>query len=370
MKHDQEKYRIATIIWKDGIGGAERSLTDLAAALDRDKFDMRFYYLAGTAGHFATQIQSLGFKTEFLGWKNGFDLRGKYKLIKRLKEYAPHLVHEHILPAPTLVIIKMFLSCPTVSTEHGAASIVLATPSKFKITTILKRFDFLFSDIIAANSHTSFEALKTVFKIPASKIQIVYLGINLDNFNKAKIKHEKFRIGYIGRIDNRHKGVDYLPKLALQLQQSSLKKFEFFIAGDGPDRHETEEICTRLGVAQYFHFLGWIHDVQDFLASIDVLVIPSRFEPFGLTAIEALAMDLPVVAFDVGGLHEILEKCTDGYLVPQGNTTKMAEVIINLQDNKQIKNGRLYVMNNFSNQTMSNKLKEIYLHLIQGHSTH
>nr|MBC8360105.1 hypothetical protein [Candidatus Desulfatibia profunda] len=44
------RQRIATLIWKDGFGGAERSLWDLAAALDQDRFDMRFYYLSGALG--------------------------------------------------------------------------------------------------------------------------------------------------------------------------------------------------------------------------------------------------------------------------------------------------------------------------------
>ena len=113
------RIRIATIIWGDGFGGAERSLCDLAAALDQSSFDMRFYYLSGRPGYFSNIIESLGFKTEFLDWKNGFDVAGRFRLLKKLKEFNPDVVHDHILPHLTRPFIKIFLRRPIINTEHG-----------------------------------------------------------------------------------------------------------------------------------------------------------------------------------------------------------------------------------------------------------
>jgi glycosyltransferase involved in cell wall biosynthesis len=362
MKHDQGQYRIATIIWKDGTGGAERSLTDLASALDREQFDMRFFYLSGTPGCFAQQIQQLGFKTEFLNWKNGYDFNGRIRLIQSLKRYNPHLIHDHIIPLLTRPFVKAFLRCPILNTEHGAT--VLYSEYKGKLGwAFLQRFDFLFCDHILANSQTTASALIQLHHFRIDKLTVVHLGINLDNFKtSAKRKQAKCTIGYVGRIENAQKGVDQLPIVAKYLKKSLYENFEFVIVGDGSDKDHTMQLCQEHKVAAYFQFLGFIVDINSLLDTIDLLVVPSRREPFGLVAIEALAKGIPVVAFSVDGLCEIMEECPIGQLVAPGDLEGMANAITTLFRNEEIDHdkGRLFIQKNFSNKKMADNVREIY----------
>ena len=363
------KKKIAVIIWKDGTGGAERSLTDLAVALDRGQFDMRFYYLSDRPGHFSQQIQSLGFKTEFLNWKNGYDIKGRIRLLKSLKRYDPHLIHDHILPPLTRPFIKIFTKLPVLYTEHGVACKRAASPGTAWLRKLLERFDFLFCDLIAANSHASSTALQSVYNIPNSKIEIVHLGINLKEFHPASVVRSQLTIGYLGRILNKPKGVNRLPLIAKFLLRNK-KQLDFIIkvAGDGPDRAATEQMCISMGVEKHFHFLGWVTDVRAFFSQIDVLVIPSHFEALGLVALEALAMNVPVVAFNTGGLPEILEECPNGSLVQQDDVEGMAKAIISAKDvSQETKDaGRRYIQHFFSNNIMAKNFEKIYDQMIMG----
>lgn len=364
--NNNKRKRIATIIWKDGTGGAERSLSDLAAALDRDEYDMRFYYLSGGPGHFAKQIQKLGFQTEFLQWENGFSISGRIRLILLLRQYRPHLIHDHILPLLTRPFVKLFTNCSILYTEHGLACKRTTSPKKERLRKLVERFDFLFCDLLAANSQASAIALQSIYNIPESKITVVHLGINLENFIPIKEQHSLFRIGYLGRILNTPKGVDRLPHLAKCLAEKNHLNFEILIAGDGPDRPATEKACITLGVEKHFKFIGWITDVQSFFSQIDVLVIPSRHEALGLIALEALAMEVPVVAFNTGGLPEILENCPNGFLVKQGDIEGMAKSIISAKytpENTR-SSGREYVRHFFSNHITAKNLQNIYIKMI------
>lgn len=358
------KIRIATIIWKDGFGGAERSLYDLALGLDRSRVDMRFYFLSGVPGYFAEQIGKLGYKTVFLNWRNGLSIAGRWRLIKALRLYNPDVVHDHIVPPLTRPVVKLGIGCPIVYTEHGVAIRRAQGVGKWW-RKILECFDFLFCDLILANSKASYKALRRVHKIVPEKIKVVYLGINLAILSPGKAEADSvksFRIGYVGRINNKYKGVDCLPSLAKELCKKKEFPFEFVVAGDGPDRIKTESLCHKLGVAHLFHFCGWVQDVKSVLARLNVLIIPSRYESFGLTALEALAMNIPVIASDVGGLHEILNGCPSAVLVPPEDIKAMAKAVMSIANmpDTQKKMGRSFIMDKFSNIRMASDLTKIY----------
>jgi len=361
------KIKVATIIWKDTYGGAERSLSDLAFALDRSKIEMHFFILSGDEGYFTNQIKKLGFNVVCLHWKNGFSFLGRYKLVKELRRFNPDIIHDHIIPHLTRPFLRLFLMCPIINTEHGVTIRRLQGEGEWW-RKFLERFDFLSCDLVIANSKTSADALFKLHDLNRSKVKVIYLGINTNYFCPKKNLREKgkiLNIGYIGRIINNHKGVDYLPYVAKHFLEISKRTFKFSIAGDGPDREQMEKICKYIGVRKYFHFLSWISDVRSFLSGLDVLLIPSRYESLGLTALEGLAMNVPVIAFSVGGLREILINCPSAYLVPLGDLDGMAEAILDVVKKSQTdrNESRNFVLNRFSNKRMSSELEEVYMEL-------
>lgn len=102
------------------------------------------------------------------------------------------------------------------------------------------------------------------------------------------------------------------------------------MVGDGPDRTDAEEEARELGVDHDVRFLGRIELVAPLLASADLFLLPSETESFGLSALEALATGVPVVASAVGGLPEVIRDGETGMLRPVGDVGGMGDVAIAL----------------------------------------
>ena len=133
-----------------------------------------------------------------------------------------------------------------------------------------------------------------------------------------------------------------------------VEKAIFLIVGSGSERY-TRTIRRRIAdlrLDSQVRLLGWRDDIQDLLAAIDVLVISSRQESFGLTAIEALAMETPVVATRCGGPEEVVEDGVTGLLVPVKDPLAMADAIESLLLDPKLarrlgENGRNHVSEHF-----------------------
>jgi N-acetyl-alpha-D-glucosaminyl L-malate synthase BshA len=97
------------------------------------------------------------------------------------------------------------------------------------------------------------------------------------------------------------------------------------LVGDGPERPATEAEAEQLGVAEHVQFLGKVDAVADLLRAADLFVLPSSSESFGLSALEAMACGVPVVASRVGGIPEVVVDGDTGILVPVGDVEAMAE---------------------------------------------
>lgn len=102
------------------------------------------------------------------------------------------------------------------------------------------------------------------------------------------------------------------------------------MVGDGPDRVAAEDEVRRLGLTADVQFLGKIDAVAPLLASADLFLLPSASESFGLSALEALACGVPVIASDAGGLPEVVKPGETGILAPVGDLDSMAGAAIEL----------------------------------------
>ena len=102
------------------------------------------------------------------------------------------------------------------------------------------------------------------------------------------------------------------------------------MVGDGPDRVFAEEEARSLGVERDVHFYGRINAIVPLLANADLFLLPSQTESFGLSALEALATGVPVVASDTGGLSEVVTDGVTGALHPVGDVEAMAASAVEL----------------------------------------
>ena len=96
------------------------------------------------------------------------------------------------------------------------------------------------------------------------------------------------------------------------------------MVGDGPDRTRCRDVAVDLGVERKVRFLGQVDDVEDVLCVADLFMLASENESFGLAALEAMAMGVPVVATTAEGLPELVRDGETGHLVPVGDFGAMA----------------------------------------------
>jgi glycosyltransferase involved in cell wall biosynthesis len=107
------------------------------------------------------------------------------------------------------------------------------------------------------------------------------------------------------------------------------------VGGTGPEFSHLLDLAVSLGVADRVDFVGEVEDRAAYFAGCDVAWVPSRQEPFGLAACEAMTCGVPVVASRVGGLPEILDPPRAGLCVPPANPAALASVTVALLDDRE-----------------------------------
>jgi N-acetyl-alpha-D-glucosaminyl L-malate synthase BshA len=114
-------------------------------------------------------------------------------------------------------------------------------------------------------------------------------------------------------------------------------KARLLLVGDGPERARAEMEARRGGVHEDVFFLGNQVDIADLLSIADVYFLPSETESFGLSALEAMACEVPVVATRVGGLPEVVADGETGFLCDVGNTEQMSQRLWELGMNRALR---------------------------------
>jgi glycosyltransferase involved in cell wall biosynthesis len=164
--------------------------------------------------------------------------------------------------------------------------------------------------------------------IPAACIEVIPPGVELpaelptpDERAQARARwgfsSEDFVIGHAGAF-TREKGQDVALEAA-RLLAPRLPHARMLLVGDGPERrNQTEGIAI---------LPGFLDDLSEFYAALDLFIMPSRSEGWGLTALGAMANGLAVIATDVGGLPELVEHGNTGWLVPADSPPALADAI-------------------------------------------
>jgi glycosyltransferase involved in cell wall biosynthesis len=130
-------------------------------------------------------------------------------------------------------------------------------------------------------------------------------------------------VGFVGRLERR-KGLDFVWRVMEELGRESQIRFTFKGAIHPATRPQTLMMLERFSAVADYHPSGSPEDMPDFYRSIDVLLLPSRFESFGLTYAEAMASGVVVFAGQGGGGPELISDGVNGFLVdPDGSTTNV-----------------------------------------------
>lgn len=169
--------------------------------------------------------------------------------------------------------------------------------------------------------------------VDANSIQKAITSVNKKRLRQRLQLRGKKVLGTVGRLVN-SKGHSVLLEAMRKVAEENPTAV-LVIIGDGPNRNGLEQKAEDLGIAPRIRWLGNQPQrrVFELLGIMDVFVTPSFYEGFGLTAAEAMAASLPVVASDVDGLREVVGHDVTGLLVPAGNASEFAHALLTMLQN-------------------------------------
>ena len=360
--------KVLHIIWGLGFGGAEKYLHDLVRQQRSTGELCPEVLVLSHRGPWSGKIERLGIRTQCLGMRHGYDVSKLLLLHEYLFKGDHDIIHSHAANFAFNWTGKN-THVPMVYTEHGGG--LLAGAWKRKLWYRL--FGRNYRKLIAISKEMA-KVMEKANPNVADRIRIVYNGINIEKIDTTlsaddcvlpnEILKSQFRVGIIGRLVPK-KGIETFLETAAILARDH-DDIVFPIVGDGVLRQALEARAEELNIKNRIFFLGYRQDALRILKSFSVFLFTSNFEPFGLVLAEAMAAQIPVVAFaGKGAVREIIEDGINGFVIntkdPKLLADRVRKVLFNSKLRNQLtRNARKKVEENFSIEQNAIKVLQVY----------
>jgi len=202
---------------------------------------------------------------------------------------------------------------------------------------------------------------RTLENYPKNNVEVLYQGINPENWFKQKgmeLKHPCIGLVQSANIFEKTKEM-----LLLTQVMADFPQITFYWVGDGPYRNE---ILPKLEKFENFNWLGSLEypkKIREFLSEIDAYALITGIDMSPLTLLEAQLMEIPVIATRVGGIPELMKDKKTGFLIEKGNKEDLKEkislILEEITSDKMGSDGREFVMENFDWKIIAKKFKEM-----------
>lgn len=315
-----------------GIGGIEMLCRDIAD-LGQDQNEFCFLF---AGGKIAEEMKQKNVPVYFLYKYSLYARISKvFEIVKREK-YDVIIVHHegNGIYIFYLMLLYYFKKIKFVKYLHCSFEEKYFYQGK-KVKDTLKYFilkrTLLKSHCMVAVSEFVKQSYCKEFACSKDKVKVIYNGIrcqrNVSKADKIQIKGMPVRLLYIGRLIE-VKGVHILLRAMKKLIDQG-ENVELNILGDGSMRSEYERLSKELKIEEKVHFQGYVMDKQMFYENATIFIYPSVWqEAFGISIVEALAQGMICVASDAGGIPEIIDDGSDGFLFHNGDSADLAEVLL------------------------------------------
>jgi glycosyltransferase involved in cell wall biosynthesis len=277
-------------------------------------------------------------------------LISSYITLRRIvRQQKSEFIHAHWLVPSGFVaaILSRVMKIPLAISLHGSDIFVV---SRNKIFSYLSRWILKQASVVTACSDHLNQKAQELGAL--DKVIVMPWGVDPESFHPGRKSIESrhkfgwdegtFIIGSLGRMVEK-KGFNVLVRSMPEVL-AKLPDCQLVIGGEGPLRRKLQMKVKALGLDESIHFPGKIawNDVPDFLANMNLFVLPSITDPYGnvdglpTVLLEAMSSGTPVIASEVGGVNLVIEHGKTGVLVPPGDPIKLGKEIINLIENPYI----------------------------------
>ena len=353
--------------------GAEEHILELLRRLDRRLFRLHLACPDVLLGKYGNDIPKDVHITSII-LDHLFDIRGAIRLARTLRERKIDVLHSHMFRA------SLFAS--PIGTLCGVPVIIETTHVRetwrkgwFKSKFIVDRAVSHLIDRYIAVSEANSRYLIAEKGIPEKKVSVIQNGCSIERVDPSGAHPEGIResLGFsendlvllvMARLEPQ-KGHRILLQ-ALSLLRAEFPNIRLICLGTGALKDELTKIARDLGLENIVRFVGFRSNVGDWLAAVDIGVLPSFYEGLPLTAVETLAAGIPLVATAVDGTPEVVIDGETGHLVPPGDPAAMAEAIGRLARQPELRRkfglaGRYRVLKRFRIQRQVKQTSDLYV---------
>jgi glycosyltransferase involved in cell wall biosynthesis len=359
--------RIVHWYWQTGLGGIHRVVSDLAAAQAKDP-SLEVHRVAGqVARGLPGGCRTPGIT--YLDLRHGFDFR-RYGAAKRAIA-AADLVHMHVFnPVIAAAVARLGKTC--VYTDHGSDQYP-SLRNRLVVFQLQRRFVRRWAARVTVNSRYRQNVQQAFYGVGDERVRVVPNGADFEAITASRqpgprraelgLREGELVIGTVAVFQLR-KRIHLLLEAFARARGDLPQSARLVIVGDGPDRSTLEGEARRLGIAEGTIFTGYRQDAMDMLALMDVFVLPTQDESFGLAAVEALALGKPAIVWrDGGGLLEIVRHGESGFHVSDvaEAAVRIKELLLDAELRRRMGEfGAADVRSRFSIVAMAERMRACY----------
>jgi N-acetyl-alpha-D-glucosaminyl L-malate synthase BshA len=300
-----------------------------------------------------------------------YDLALATKMVEVARQHRLDLFHVHYaVPNAVSAILARQILAPqpikVITTLHGTDITLVGNDPSYVETT---RFGIVESDRVTAVSEALKRSTHETFQIK-TPIDVVPNFIDPRRFHQALEHSRGQRFGppgerILAHISNFRPLKRVADVVSIFHRVCAEVPSRLLLIGDGPELPRAERQARELGVRDRIDLIGTVATVEDVLAHVDLLLLPSEIESFGLAALEALSCEVPVIASRVGGLPEVVRDGENGFLRPVGDVAGMAEAALSLLRDEDRRRafgvaGRRWAETQFSQQEVVARYRALY----------
>jgi len=335
------RLRVLTLVDRlSPTGGGERLAMQIAIGLDPARFDRILcvtrwpprdlpWRFVGAA---LEQVRSAGVRLLTLSRRGPLDLPAWAPLVATLRRERIDVLHAHKFGSNVWgTALARLAGVPVVIAHEHTWSFEGRPWRRWLDRSVVARG----CDAFLAVSREDRRRMIEVEGIPPERVVVIPNGLPLDGVPSGRDVRAELgidpRAPVVGSVTRLcpQKRPDVLVRAAAQLR-SAFPGLRVLVAGEGPDRAQTEALVDELGLGDVVHLLGLRDDVPDLLAALDVAASSSAWEGSPLAVLEYMEAALPVVATRVGGVPELIEDGVHGRLVAPGDPAALAAAIADL----------------------------------------
>lgn len=317
------------------IGGPGKTILETHRAIDRGRFRL---HLGVFLRHgepedspFIAEARRLDMPIHFIRGGHAYDFRMIRQVRDLVKAFQVDIVHAHEVKSDVIAyLMARFHPVPIVTTLHGWIGNDLKHRLFVKLDKLVVRG---FDRVIAVSRQIERELLDV--GVPRAKLHMLHNAIVLERYRRvgrggvlAEVMGRSVAnpvIASVGRLSPEKGHADLID--AVGIVSRGGQKVSLVLIGDGPERPKLIRQIHALGLQETVHLPGYVQEPQRLLEEIDLIVLPSHTEGLPNAALEALLMEVPVLATEVGGTPEVITDGETGRLVPARSPEKLAEGI-------------------------------------------